>query len=81
MQLHRSIDTDCVHGFVYSGGRFIQFMWFSVFCALCIQCVAAQPKKGSETVTFSPLVNTAAISETSSDSKPTRQIDRYITLQ
>lgn len=36
-----------------------------MYSLLCIQRIAAQPKKDSETVTFSPLVNTAAISETS----------------
>lgn len=48
-------------------------MEFSVLCVLCIQRIAAQPKKGSETVTFSHLVNTAAMSETSSDFKRTSQ--------
>ena len=47
----------------------------SVCSVLCIQRFAAQPKKGSETVTFSPLVNTAAASETSIDSNPPDRID------
>lgn len=41
-----------------------------VCSVMCIQCTA---KQGSETSTFSPLVNTAAISETSNDSKSMRQ--------
>lgn len=51
------------------------FMWFCAFAVLCILRTAA--KKGSETVTFSLLVNTAAISETSTQSEPSKGIFTY----
>lgn len=40
-----------------------------------IQCLTAHLKKKALILTFSPLVNTAAISETSNDSGPARHTD------
>lgn len=51
------------------------FMRFCSFPVLCMLRTAA--KRGSETVTFSLLVNTAAISETSTESEPSEGIFTY----
>ena len=84
MQLCKAADTDCIYA--------ANLIWYtvlvelyssssSVYSLFCVFSVCSSAKKGSETVTFSLQVNTAAMSETSSDSKATDRHTGTITIK